>query len=180
MQQRVELCIVIFVAWLVLGLYFFVTSVPAFAAESSPEIEQHVSEACERWKVPQKLVWAIMAQESGHNSWAVNVGGKGYMPKSNAEYLAIADAAFAAGKSFDVGLMQINSYWLRRFDLTPEYVIDPRRNIIIGTWILSKEIARHGLGWKAVASYHTPVDLYPERGRAYAASVIGLLREAKE
>jgi soluble lytic murein transglycosylase-like protein len=72
--------------------------------------------------------------------------------------------------------MQINSYWLRRFGFTPEYVIEPQKNIIIGTWILSKEIQRYGLGWKAVASYHTPVDRNPDRGRNYAISVINHLK----
>ena len=100
------------------------------------------------------------------------MAGQSYMPHSREEALEIANRAWAEGCSFDVGLMQINSYWLKRFGLTPEYVIDPERNIIIGAWILSKEIDRYGLTWKAVASYHTPVNRNAERGRKYAAAVI--------
>ncbi|MBQ4133450.1 MAG: lytic transglycosylase domain-containing protein, partial [Desulfovibrionaceae bacterium] len=105
-----------------------------------------------------------------------NVTGKSFMPNSKEDALAVANQAWEAGKSFDVGLMQINSQWLRRFSLTPEYVLDPERNIIIGTWILAQEIKRFGLGWKAVASYHTPVNKNAERGRKYATAVIRQLK----
>jgi soluble lytic murein transglycosylase-like protein len=154
--------------------FFFLSAATAFAG--GVDQEKLVSAACARWNVPQKLVLAIIARESGHNPWAVNVAGIAHMPSSRAEALRIANAAWAAGKSFDLGLMQINSYWLRRFGLFPEYVLEPRRNIIIGTWILSQEIARHGLGWRAVAGYHTPD---AERGKKYALSILKQLRGMK-
>ncbi|MDR2076404.1 MAG: lytic transglycosylase domain-containing protein [Desulfovibrio sp.] len=138
--------------------------------------EKLVSVACARWNVPQKLVLAIIARESGHHPWAVNVAGRAHLPSSRDEALRIANAAWAAGKSFDLGLMQINSYWLKRFGFSPEYVLEPRRNVIIGTWILSREIARHGLSWKAVAGYHTPD---AERGKRYAVSILKHLRGMK-
>jgi soluble lytic murein transglycosylase-like protein len=143
------------------------------------EYDHIITAACAHFNVPKKLVVAIAKQESGHNPWAVNVAGRGYQPKSQDEALAIANAAWAKGQSFDLGLMQINSFWLRRFNITPEYVIEPGRNIIIGTWILSREVERYGLSWRAVASYHTPVEKNPERGRKYAASVIDILRRQK-
>jgi soluble lytic murein transglycosylase-like protein len=154
----------------------FLSATAAFAGAGDVDQGKLVSVACARWNVPQKLVLAIIARESGHNPWAVNVAGTAHMPSGRAEALRIANAAWAAGKSFDLGLMQINSYWLRRFGLSPEYVIEPRRNVIIGTWILSKEIARHGLGWKAVAGYHTPD---AERGKKYAVSILKHLRGMK-
>ena len=89
--------------------------------------------------------------------------------------MEIIHTAQASGQSFDVGLMQINAEWLRRLKLSPDFIIEPANNIQLGAWILSQEIARHGLGWKAVASYHTPVAKYPERARLYAIAVINHL-----
>ncbi len=155
--------------------FFFLLPYAAYA-EGLNAYQPFITAACQRWDVPEKLVRAIARQESGHNPWAVNVSGKSYMPASKAEALDVANTAYRQGRSFDVGLMQINSYWLRRFGFSPEYVIEPERNIIIGVWILSKEIERFGLGWKAVASYHTPVEKNPERGKRYALSVIHHLR----
>ncbi|EGY27051.1 lytic transglycosylase catalytic domain protein [Desulfovibrio sp. A2] len=50
-------------------------------------------------------------------------------------------------------------------------MIEPPANVVIGVWILSQEIKRYGLNWKAVASYHTPLSKNPERGRIYAEYV---------
>lgn len=70
--------------------------------------------------------------------------------------------AIAAGLSFDVGKMQINSWWMERYDIDPLSLLDPAINESWGTWILAEEIARYGLNWKAVGKYHSPD---PERGR---------------
>jgi soluble lytic murein transglycosylase-like protein len=92
----------------------------------------------------------------------------------------MVDLAWRRGDSFDVGLMQINSYWMRRFGLDPHLVLDPRINIRLGVWILAKEIDRFGITWQAVASYHTPLDRNPERGRNYAASVLRQLTSSNK
>lgn len=159
----------------ILLLIIFLLTPKGVFAGAAP-YQEYISAAAKHFDVPERLIRAIMRQESNFNPWAVNVAGVGHMPGSREEALEIANRAWAEGCSFDVGLMQINSWWLRRFGLTPEYVIDPERNIIIGAWILSKEIDRFGLGWKAVASYHTPVNRHAERGRKYAAAVIQHLR----
>ena len=141
-------------------------------AGQGQEVPKYVSDAGMRWNVPVRLLVAIMRQESGGRPWAVNVAGIAHQPGSRGEALEIIRDAQAAGKSFDVGLMQINSTWIRRLNLPPEYALEPVNNVFIGAWILSQEIARHGLGWRAVASYHTPVDKNPDRGRRYALAVI--------
>lgn len=141
---------------------------PAWANPYGP----YFREACELWHVPEKLALAIAGVESGLNPWAVNVAGQSYQPRSREASLAIIDKAWARGASFDIGLMQINSYWLRKYGLDPHAMLQPRENVVMGTWILAQEIKRFGLGWKAVASYHTPVAKNPERGRRYALMVI--------
>jgi len=111
------------------------------------------------------LVKAIARQESGLNPLAVNVAGKSYYPATREEAERIIREAIAAGKSFDVGKMQINSWWMERFAIDPFSLLDPDVNEAWGKWILAEEIARYGLSWQAVGKYHSPD---PERGRQYA------------
>lgn len=114
---------------------------------------------------PPTLVEAISRQESGLNSLAVNVAGKSYSPNTREEAEQIIRQAITAGKSFDVGLMQINSWWMERYGIPPESLLDPAINEAWGKWILAQEIDRHGFNWQAVGKYHSPDT---ERGRQYA------------
>lgn len=114
---------------------------------------------------PPALVKAIARQESGLNPLAVNVAGKSHYPDTREEAERLIRDALAAGKSFDVGKMQIKSWWMERFSIDPFSLLDPDVNEAWGKRILAEEIARHGLNWKAVGKYHSP-DL--ERGRQYA------------
>ncbi len=141
--------------------------------------EDIITEACILWKVPPRLALAVAKVESGLNPWAINVAGRSYQPKTREEASEIIDRAWKQGASFDVGLMQVNSYWMRRYGLDPHMLLEPRNNAVMGVWILSKEIERFGLNWKAVASYHTPVSKNPKRGRTYARSVIRQIENLK-
>ncbi len=123
---------------------------PALAAEPGP---------------PAPLVEAIARQESGLNPLAVNIAGKSYCPATQEEAKQLIQKAIATGQPFDVGMMQINSWWMDRLGLDPFSLLDPATNQRWGKWILAEEIARHGLNWKAVGKYHSPD---PERGRKYA------------
>ena len=114
---------------------------------------------------PPALVKAIAWQESGMNSLAVNVAGKSYYPATREEAERLIREALAAGKSFDVGKMQINSWWMERLSIDPFSLLDPDVNETWGKRILTEEIARHGLNWQAVGKYHSPDQ---ERGRKYA------------
>lgn len=123
-----------------------------------------VSEA-EAEEPPPGLVKAIVRQESGLDPLAINVAGKSYYPATRAEAEQLIRKATAAGKSFDVGKMQINSWWMEHFAIDPFSLLDSDVNEAWGRWILAEEIARHGLSWQAVGKYHSPD---PERGRRYA------------
>ncbi|MDL2271649.1 lytic transglycosylase domain-containing protein [Desulfovibrio sp. OttesenSCG-928-I05] len=114
---------------------------------------------------PAQLVKAVARQESGLNPLAVNIAGKSYYPTTRKEAERLIREALAAGKSFDVGKMQINNWWMKRFSISPFSLLDPNVNEAWGKRILAEEIARHGLNWKAVGKYHSPD---PERGRQYA------------
>lgn len=114
---------------------------------------------------PAPLVDAIARQESGLNPLAVNIAGKSYYPITREDAEQLIRKAIAAGQSFDVGKLQINSWWMERLGIDPFSLLDPAINERWGKWILAEEITRHGLNWKAVGKYHSPD---PERGRQYA------------
>lgn len=116
-------------------------------------------------QAPAWLIEAIARQESSLNPLAVNVAGKDYYPATRQEAERIIAAAQASGKSFDVGLMQVNRWWIERHNIPPASLLDPDVNRQWGVWILEQEIARHGFNWRAVGKYHSPD---AERGRQYA------------
>ena len=124
--------------------------------------------AAQEVDVPPELTRAIARVESGGTPYALNVEGRGYFFDSKEEALAAASEAQAAGKSFDSGVMQINNWWLKRYDIPLEAVFDPAANILLGSWILRQELDRHGDTWTAVARYHSP---NTDRGNQYVALV---------
>ncbi|PWM71388.1 MAG: hypothetical protein DBX67_00725 [Desulfovibrionaceae bacterium] len=132
---------------------------------------------CARYSVPESLALAIARQESRFHPWAVNIQGKSYFPASREEALALINSK-GKGRSYDVGLMQINVWWLRRLGISPETALEPKNNVLLGVWILAQEIKRYGLTWKAVASYHTPLARNPEKGRLYAANVVNHIKRS--
>lgn len=79
--------------------------------------------------------------------------------------------------SRDIGIMQINSWWLPRL---AEYGIDesdlqvPCTNVSVGAWILAGNIARYGYTWDAVGAYNAgtaDTEMVRKRREAYAHKV---------
>lgn len=136
------------------------------------KVAEHFEDGCSMWGTPPSLAMAIAKVESDFRPWAVNIQGKSYYMNDRESALALIKKASAQQKSYDVGLMQINSYWLKKFKLNPADVLDPKINVIIGCWILSEELKRYGMTWKAIGAYHTPVAKNPDRAKAYANKVI--------
>ena len=120
------------------------------------------SDPCARAGIPRSLAVAIARQESSLNPFAVNVQGREIRPRSYEEAARIILEAHQAGKSYDVGIMQINSQWTRRWKMNPLDLLDPKVNI--------------GMGWLAVGKYHSP---NLERGRRYAWRVYQYMKGIK-
>lgn len=155
----------------VLAVHCFVLCI-ATAARADGVMREHFASGCALWGAPPSLAMAIADIESGFNPWAVNIQGKSYYMRDRESALALIRKASAQRKSFDIGLMQINSYWLDRLGLDPVDVLSPKINVIIGCWILSEELKRYGMTWKAIGAYHTPVNKNPARAKAYAAKAL--------
>jgi soluble lytic murein transglycosylase-like protein len=57
--------------------------------------------------------------------------------------------------SIDLGLMQVNSFWLKTLGATSrELTTDPCYNVMAGAWILKGCLDRHGETWEAVGCYN--------------------------
>lgn len=89
-----------------------------------------------RYGVPASLLVAIAKVESRFNPRALGKNDNG---------------------SYDIGLMQINSGWLKKlgqYNISENDLYDPCTNIMVGAWILSDNINRLGYNWNAVGAYN--------------------------
>lgn len=127
---------------------------------------------CDALSVPHDVAMAIAQVESGLNPWAINIEGRSYLFSTKEDALAKAQEAHSSGRSFDVGIMQVNSWWLKRFDIPLEAALDPEANIYLGGWILKGEIDRHSTLKSAVGAYHSPNQA---RANRYANTVMAAL-----
>lgn len=118
--------------------------------------------------LPHQLVKAIARQESDCHPLMVNVNGKDYRPRSVNEALKICEMAKRSGAQYDVGIMQINRYWIRKYKIPHKLLFSPSDNIYMGCFILAREIKKGGLNWSSIGKYHSHT---PWRRNAYAAKI---------
>lgn len=106
-----------------------------------------------RYQVNAHLLKAIAKVESSENPAAINI---------NRQF---------KNHNEDIGLMQINSRWLKElntYGIQREHLLDACINTHIGAWILSRQIQTYGNTWKAIGAYHS---VTPELNRRYANRV---------
>ena len=110
-----------------------------------------VNQAAETYAVPAELILAIIFVEGGRNGIA--------MQNTNG--------------TFDYGVMQINSSWLKTFDQfdTSAYRLqfDACHNVMVGTWILKNSIQSDHNLMKALGNYHSHT---PALNQQYAKNVL--------
>lgn len=124
-------------------------------ASVSPEILSATKYASQRTGIPEWLILSIAHVESGLNPYAVNVAGKSYQPRTKEEAYAIIKNAALAGKSFDVGVMQVNSFWFKKYNIPYHYGLELQNSFVMGAEILREEILRNGNNWLSVGYYHS-------------------------
>ncbi len=110
-----------------------------------------INEAAETYAVPAELILAIIFVEGGQNGIA--------MPNTNG--------------TFDYGVMQINSSWLKsvkQFDVTAYNLqFDACKNVMVGTWILKQSIESNKNLMTAIGNYHSHT---PTLNQEYAQKVL--------
>lgn len=142
-------------------------------AQPALAFEKFFAKYCAERKIPVELAIAVAKHESGMKPLCINVEGKDYLPASREEAEKIIRKSQKEDKSYDVGLMQINSQWVKRWKIDPVSLLEPETNIRLGVRLLAEEIERHGLNWRAIGKYHSP---NPLRGMQYAGMVTRHLR----
>jgi type IV secretion system protein VirB1 len=127
---------------------------------------------------------AVVQYESQGNPYALNTQVRSYYPRSREEAAVRLEQALRAGLSTDIGLMQVNSQWLRRLRIPAEALLDPCTNIRVGTAILSRDYAQTWAKYRAQKpALLTALSLYntgSERGglrNGYVSRVIALAGE---
>jgi soluble lytic murein transglycosylase-like protein len=96
-------------------------------------------EASKRYSISEQLLRAIARVESNTNAAAMNMSHVGRT------------------KSYDIGLMQINSSWLpklRTLGIDEQALKDPCQNLMVGAWILAHHMREDGADWNGVGAYN--------------------------
>jgi len=108
------------------------------------------------YRVSPQLLWAIAKVESSFNPSAVNRNANG---------------------SYDYGLMQINSSWMKVLgEELWAFLGDPCLNVKVGAWILAQCMKRHGQTWEAVGCYNATS---PDKRAKYAWKIYSSLPNKK-
>ncbi|MCD9046729.1 lytic transglycosylase domain-containing protein [Luteimonas sp. MHLX1A] len=133
---------------LLLTLALLVASSGVDAARLSSDSEATavcMRDAAARFSVPELALWVILDVEAG------TVGKT--TPNSNGTY--------------DIGPMQINSWWLPRLaqrGITEDMVLNNLcMNVSVAAWIFAQELNRHRDLTKALAHYHSPTAHHQRR-----------------
>jgi type IV secretion system protein VirB1 len=102
----------------------------AFAAECGPSVHPTTTAA-------------IVRVESNYNPLVIrdNTLKRSFYPKTRSEAERLATSLHNNGNKLAIGLMQVTTPWLRRFNITPSTLLDPCQNVYYGTAILSKNYA---------------------------------------
>jgi soluble lytic murein transglycosylase-like protein len=116
--------------FLIIGLICLFPSLGAAAADDRFCFDK----ASELYAVPAELIEAISQWETQKNQRAFNWNRNG---------------------TYDITHMQINSSWYRKLGPARwDSLTDPCQATIVGTWILSQCIERHGYTWEAIGCYN--------------------------
>lgn len=150
----------------------FLITIICAASAAAQDLKPYFAEVAQHWQVPQAWVEAISEVESSFNPWALNVAGQSFYFDTKDAAVMAAQEAQNAGKSFDSGIMQVNNFWLKKYDIDLETAFDPLANIYLGGFILQQEIKRLSLNAKAIGAYHSP---NPDKARFYANKVLAVL-----
>lgn len=106
------------------------------------------------YQIPSKLLRAIAKTETKFNPYAIHMN---------------------TNRTYDIGLMQINSTWLpklNRVGISQSDLLDGCKNIQVGAWILASNIKQYGLNSKAIGAYNSPTQANQEK---YARKVLSNL-----
>jgi soluble lytic murein transglycosylase-like protein len=115
----------------------FCFGTPVAALASTLPFDKCFTSASMHFGVEKRLLVAIAKTESSLNPNAIS-------PKNK-------------NGTYDMGMMQINSWWLGKlseYGIAVSDLMGACTNIHVGAWILAQNIGTHGATWKAVGAYN--------------------------
>lgn len=101
---------------------------------NAEEFDRCFMVASVKYKIPVELLKAIAKTETGMNPIAMNIN---------------------SNRSYDIGIMQINSYWFKKLEkvgIKKDDLLDGCKNIQVGAWILAQNIKQYGFNAKAIGA----------------------------
>lgn len=162
----------------------FAVPMPAQAYDSDAALEadgalctRHVSRSERKYGIPQRLLGAIAATETGRRHkglgvqvpwpWTINVEGRGFYFHSKREAVIAVEKYQAQGvKSIDVGCMQVNLYHHPQAFANLSQALEPSFNVDYAARFLRGH-------YDETRSWKTAVGRYHSRTPGHAARYIG-------
>lgn len=132
-------------AFLLLFASHLATAQVATLAADDPAEATCIATAATHFRVPELALWVLRDVEAG----------------------TLGRVSANTDGSYDIGPMQINSWWLKhvaRHGITEDMLLNNLcMNISVGAWILRQELDRHKDLSKAMAHYHSPTPRHQKR-----------------
>jgi len=148
-------------------------------ARSVPSVFFEVSRELD---IPVAWLVVIAYKESRLNPYAVNVNGKSYYFKNLMDaFLFLYGELYKefsgrAKISYDIGLMQINRFWVERYNLSLFNLFHPAYNLRVGAMILRYCLQKYGRQ-NVFACYHQGRP--GQEGKRYQREIVKLLRQLR-
>ena len=112
-------------------------------------------DAANKYDIDPMILRAITLKESTNHPYAINFSGRSFYPDSYEEAIRIIES-IRPGVTFDIGLQQVNKFWLDKFYNGQYHIaLDACFNIELSAAILHYENQFVGSIWKAVGRYHS-------------------------
>lgn len=73
--------------------------------------------------------------------------------------------------SYDIGMMQINSFWLptlSKYGISSRDLLNPCTSVFVGSWIMAQNIKRFGYNQDGIGAYNSPGNITIRRRYAQA------------
>ena len=127
--------------------------------------EELARQAEERYKLPKNILLSISRVESGYGKvdgitrswpWTLNAGGNSAYFETEADAIKDLKEKLKRGvRNVDLGCMQINYKWHKKFFKSVSQMIDPYSNVDYGARFLKRLYQRHGSWDIAIKYYHS-------------------------
>ncbi len=158
----------VFFLFLLLPILFNISGVHSQSLNSYQDAlkcEYLAKDAEKKYGLPENILLSISRVESGYQKvdgitrawpWTLNAGGdSAYFQTKKAALGSLKDRIKIGVTNIDIGCMQLNYRWHKKFFKSLSDMINPMQNVDYAARFLKKLHQRHGSWEKAVKYYHS-------------------------